>query len=584
MIDSVDARTLESVRGADGVRLAAPDLDSLLARGVPTDGDGEPMAPTPLTIERQVESGRALFVALDASDADEMMEGSWQDRWQGLFTRPDTQFDWQGMEQRIPALLEEFSGYSSPDLHFAWLAMAGFFVVTVPLNYLVFRKLRRLEWAWVVMVVLSVGFVLIARSTGLSCRGLAARRSAVTLLRVREHARLARATTFVGLFSLTPGDVEIGMGESSAAVVGVEEADAGSLLQTDPIPWQVAQSTNMNLRVPNVRPASFTWCRFDHLVNLSEPFAVERVPASRNESRILHGSGPWAPSQFAVVEGANCFHDKPMPSGGSVLLGPLPVMRASVYHRLCQGLTGVSVPESERHAQHRFLSHTHLFRASPRLAFGSIVGCSAKPTAAFSDGRAADPALCWIFVDRASSAVQTGRDLSVRLGLRTESSSRTWPHMRVGARDLAEAGQVRITLWPSGGSLWRGQVRVPVGLRREWWHGLKLKLKSLGQVRGSLRVHATVLDKGKSRHKSIGLLTGQDRGRDLTIEIPKEQLPVAPSSDLLLELVFHRPRRSPPGSRVAWLEISVFLDVRLPPSRSDGTSQGSAPGTGDKGN
>ena len=402
VLESVDARALEKARSPDAYPLGLSDLSAIVARAVPTDNADESLTPTRLTIERRVDSGRAVFVALDASAMDEMMKASWQDRWHRLFIREGTQCDWESMEREIPALLEDFSGYTSPDLRLVWFAMVGFFLAAAPLNYLVFRKLRRLEWAWPVMVALAAAFALVAHSTGLSSRGLAAERSAITVLRTREHARLARATTFVALFSLTAADLEIGMSDGSAVVVGLEEPGAGGLLQTEPGAWHVEQSTEMELRVPNVRPASFTWCRFEHLVSLPEPFAVERGVAAGNESRILHGSGPWVPSRFAVVEGARCFHGSPRPSGRSFLEGPVPVRRSGVYHQLCPSLITMAMADRASRGQHRVLSHIYLFEISLRLGFGSIVGCSTKPVTVFSDGRPADPAMCWILVDRAS--------------------------------------------------------------------------------------------------------------------------------------------------------------------------------------
>ena len=560
--DSVDACALGEVRGVNGHLADLADLNAVVARAALTDTTGEPPGSTSLTAERRVESGRAVFVALDASAADEMMAASWQDWWHRLFTEHGTQFDWQSIEQNMPALLEEFSGYTTPSLHLVWLAMGGFFLAAAPFNYLLFRKLRRLEWAWPVMAALAVGFALVAHATGLSSRGLAAERSAITLLRTREHARVGRATTFVALFSPVPKDLEIGLDNGSAAVVAMDDPGADGLLQAGPGIWHVEQSTRMELRVPDVRPASFTWCRFEHLVSLPEPFAVECHALDEDGPRLLRGLEPWAPSQFAVVEGAQSFHATPMASGGSVLVGPLPVMRTGVYHQLCQGLITATMRDRAPHSQHRFLSHIRLFWLSPGLGSGSVVGCATKRTAIFSDGRPADPTVCWLVVDRASPGTQRDRGLPVQLRLQTSRFSR--PFAGTQAEDLAVAGRVRIRFLSTGASSWLGQAQIPVGLQRKWWHRLRLKLRFTSDNRGSLHVAAAAFGRRRPLLWHPGLLTGDDGSRELTVEIPVSELPVALDRTLELGVKLDRRGTSLPLSKRDWVELSAFLDLRFP--------------------
>ena len=577
-------RVSGSMVASEGPALIGPNGDEvrptgrnlLVALTVSSGSAGRASEPVQLALERRIDCGRAVFVALDGSAADELVKPGWQELWTRVFIQDGSTFNWKAIEAAIPSRLEQLSGYQTPDLRLVWLAVGGFLLVAVQLNYAVFRKLRRLEYAWLAMVAMAIGFALTAHSMGLSSRGLAARRTAVTLVRTREHARVGRATTFLAVYSPTPADVEVGLSEGRSAVVPLEECGSVGFLETAPRGWRVEQADDMVLHAPNVRAASFTWCRFEHLVALPEPFAVERRGPSESESRYLFGPDPWVPSQFALVEGAKCFHGTPVSSGGSILGGPLPVMRTGVYHQLCQGLIGTAMTGRNPRPQHRLLSHIDLLQEPIRLAFGSVVGCTTKTAAIFNDGAAADPSVCWLFVDRRPPTARRARSIPVQLPIRTASSY--GPFGDSQARDLAPLGRVRVT-WcdDTVTALWRGRLEVPPGLRREWWRQLRLEVRPTGRCQGGVRAFVTVSDRNLPPVES-GWLSAREGGKpDLTFGIPAERLPAAVSSDIRLEIQLGPAKTSGSQLRRGGADISAYLDVQIPARENQQPLNGDGP-------
>ena len=58
--------------------------------------------------------------------------------------------------QRRPPSLREAAGVEVPDAGFVVLCLAAYLVALVPLNWLVFRTIGRVEWAWIAAPIIAI--------------------------------------------------------------------------------------------------------------------------------------------------------------------------------------------------------------------------------------------------------------------------------------------------------------------------------------------------------------------------------------------------------------------------------------------
>lgn len=129
----------------------------------------------------------------------------------------------------IAALTEE-SGIEIPPPTFVIRSLAWYLALLVPVNYVVFRLLGRIEWAWfAVPVIAVVGAVWIARSARLDI-GFTRLQNEVMVLEMQPGHDRAHATSFVALYSSlgTRYELTFETADAVALPVGIGEADPAS--------------------------------------------------------------------------------------------------------------------------------------------------------------------------------------------------------------------------------------------------------------------------------------------------------------------------------------------------------------------
>ena len=185
---------------------AATPLPERGARVLAGDGAG------PLLVERRYGAGTILFLALDPAQPPLAGWTGTAALWQRALSTTSVELSMVA-QRRLQNQFGYIYGYgyngnpfNIPGLALpnAWL-VGGFLLVYVlligPINYLVLRALKRVELAWVTIPALIVLFVAGAYLLGVGTKGIDARLSEASVVRVYAGADLATVDSFVGIVS-----------------------------------------------------------------------------------------------------------------------------------------------------------------------------------------------------------------------------------------------------------------------------------------------------------------------------------------------------------------------------------------------
>jgi len=572
---SVPAAELNGLIGPDGQDIEVAGLRMVVAQ---TERD------TPRSVlGRRIDCGRSVFVAFDASAAGELSKPCWQRQWLRLITARNPSIDWTRLEAAVLRSLEQLSGYRTPGLGTVWLAIGSFFVLAVPLNYHICRRRGRLEWAWVVMSVLAIGFALGAHAMGLSSRGLAAKRTAISFVQAVEHARTARATTFVAVYSPVAGEVRCGLTDGSAAISPVEElattfrtkgGRSGPALSPDDGPWDVQQSDGMALHAPVARPASFTWCRVDHLMTLPEPFEMDFEFSGDRITGWMDGGAPWRPAVFRFT---GEFKHELRESGDRGRWRVVPQDFYDPYGRILVDLpTGVrprsDVPRETTSFSQRLLAKPLLGAVVPTL--GKTVGLVLRSSAPFVDDVPPDRAVSWLFVAPTSLRSAQPQTALVRLPVKRAGVAYQ-DGVRGYTRLDSQAHGLSIRWYRDATIVCRGTVFLPGGTDPAQRRRLIVHVSSLSAPGYAKMVATLPCDGQPLREYGFDLAKPRQSGSAIEISIPAEHLPVTyesgtPSVDL--EVRFEKTPPPSPRYGDCHLTLAALLEVEIPPDRSDRSS------------
>jgi len=124
--------------------------------------------------------------------------------WSGLLSleprvQLGTSFRWQNENLLRDTL--NLSSLRLPSIGLLLLLMVGYILLVGPLNFLVLRRLRRLELAWITTPLLVLVALAATYGTSLVLRGTQPQLIQLTIVQGSEGRDQAQATAFVGLFS-----------------------------------------------------------------------------------------------------------------------------------------------------------------------------------------------------------------------------------------------------------------------------------------------------------------------------------------------------------------------------------------------
>jgi len=207
----------------------------------------------PLLIQKTLGEGWVSYLALDPATSPFDSWAGALDFWQTLlepgsalppYVPPDIPLHVLKSEQMNYAL----SNLPTLDLpSIRWLALLlGLYILLIgPVNYLLLRRLRRLDWAWVTIPTLTAAFSLGGYGLGYNLRGNEVIVNQISILPLSAEGSRAVVRSYVGLFSPTRQDYDVRVG--GGALVSALSYEPGrwggspyapsnlNVLQSDPV-------------------------------------------------------------------------------------------------------------------------------------------------------------------------------------------------------------------------------------------------------------------------------------------------------------------------------------------------------------
>ena len=115
--------------------------------------------------------------------------------------------------------LTKSGGIEVPDASFILTALGGYLLILVPLNWIVFRLLGRVEWAWFAVPVIAIlGTYFVVRLAQLDI-GFARSRTELNILETQPGHERAHLSRFTGLYTSLSTNYELGFSDSSAVAL-----------------------------------------------------------------------------------------------------------------------------------------------------------------------------------------------------------------------------------------------------------------------------------------------------------------------------------------------------------------------------
>ncbi|MEX0824802.1 MAG: hypothetical protein WD119_01475 [Pirellulaceae bacterium] len=123
-------------------------------------------------------------------------------------------------------LLRKEAGIVIPPAKFVAKSLVWYLVVLVPLNFIIFRLLNRLEWAWLAVPVISIfGAVWVARAARLDI-GFARSNSEIGVLEMQPDHHRAHLTSYIALYNSLSSTYRLSFESPDAAAAPVQSAQA----------------------------------------------------------------------------------------------------------------------------------------------------------------------------------------------------------------------------------------------------------------------------------------------------------------------------------------------------------------------
>lgn len=237
----------------------------------------------PLLVRRTVHQGDVVWLALHPAQSPFDAWAGADDLWERLLgSRTTTQtpgLNRQAIEDyrinQIAWALNNLPSLNLPSLKLLALLFLLYIVTVGPLNYILLRRKRRLEWAWGTIPAITVMFALLTFGVGWSVRGNEVVLHVISTLEVMPDAGVTARHAYVGLFSP----------RRTAYRVTFDEPVLVSLASTVFQPWDVPirEETNVSPEATVIRQGA--------------PTVVERL--SVNQWAMQHLA-----AEYSVEEGA----------------------------------------------------------------------------------------------------------------------------------------------------------------------------------------------------------------------------------------------------------------------------------------
>ncbi|MFQ5856183.1 MAG: hypothetical protein ACE5LU_11120 [Anaerolineae bacterium] len=164
---------------------------------------------TPLIVEQEIGEGRVTFVALDFGTSP---FGAWAGEkamWTTLLQPAGSPFidgppdisPRRWADGQMINALTNLPSLDLPSVRWVVLLLAIYILLVGPANYLILRRARRLEWAWITIPAMTLTFSVGAYGVGYGLRGGEVILNKLSIIEVMPGTQTARVRTYAGLFS-----------------------------------------------------------------------------------------------------------------------------------------------------------------------------------------------------------------------------------------------------------------------------------------------------------------------------------------------------------------------------------------------
>lgn len=143
---------------------------------------------------------------------------------------PVAQWNQDGqVAQEAVASLRQAAGIDIPDQRFVLRLLGGYLLVIVPVNWLVFRTLGRLEWAWAAIPVIALGGAAVVTRMAQLDIGFVRARTEVGIVELHGQHPRAHVTRFTALYASLTTAYTVTFDDDSAGAALPISGDRGGL-------------------------------------------------------------------------------------------------------------------------------------------------------------------------------------------------------------------------------------------------------------------------------------------------------------------------------------------------------------------
>ncbi len=235
----------------ESIRVSGP-----FAAAFPVDYQGWPLigsAARPLLIQQALGDGWVGYLALDPTGSPFDAWGGTGEFWQKLLepgsalpANVPVDIPRRMLEsEQMNYALSNLPALDLPSIRWLGLLFGVYLVLIGPVNYLALRRLRRLDWAWVTIPLLTLIFSAGGFGLGYLLRGSDVIVNQISIVSLSRDGERAAARSYVGLFSPTREEYDVRVGDDALI----------SPLTLDPSRWGGPVSNVSTLSVLQGDPA-----------------------------------------------------------------------------------------------------------------------------------------------------------------------------------------------------------------------------------------------------------------------------------------------------------------------------------------
>jgi hypothetical protein len=133
--------------------------------------------------------------------------------------------DFSPVAQKARQALAQAAGINVPDRSFVFWVVAGYLVVLVPVNWALFRAVRRVEWAWLAAPLIAIGCTVLVIHLAQLNIGFARAQNEIAVVELQEGYGRAHVTRYTSLYTSLATRYEVQLDDPGAQVLPFPKSD-----------------------------------------------------------------------------------------------------------------------------------------------------------------------------------------------------------------------------------------------------------------------------------------------------------------------------------------------------------------------